>query len=101
MQFMDVLDAEAVKARAVNTIVYDDERLVGSNTDIAAIRAAISSVGLAPRGANVVIFGAGGSARGGSGALPGAPPTFPLPPPAPTPPPPPPTPLPAASLPAP
>src|SRR5258708_39999989 len=72
MQLMDVLDAEAVKARAVNTIVYDDERLVGSNTDIAAIRAAISSVGPAPRGANVVIFGAGGAARGAAGAVEGA-----------------------------
>src|SRR5260370_2895052 len=76
MQFMDVLDAEAVKARAVNTIVHDDERLVGSNTDIAAIRAAISSVGLAPKGANVVIFGARGAAPAASGRPPGAHVTF-------------------------
>src|SRR5260370_3478290 len=69
MQFMDVLDAEAVKARAVNTIVHDGERLVGSNTDIAAIRAAISSVELVPRGANVVIFGAGGAAPAAAAPL--------------------------------
>jgi shikimate dehydrogenase len=76
MQFMDALDAEAVKARAVNTIVHDGKRLVGSNTDIAAIRAALASVGLPPKGANVVIFGAGGSARAASVALEGAHVTF-------------------------
>src|SRR5260370_17989789 len=76
MQFVDVLDAEAVKARAVNTIVYGDERMCGSNRDSAANRAAISSVGRAHRGANVVIFGAGGSARAASVALEGAHVTF-------------------------
>ena len=76
MQFMDALDAEAVKARAVNTIVHDGKRLVGSNTDIAAIRAALASVALAAKGANVVIFGAGGSARAASVALEGAHVTF-------------------------
>jgi shikimate dehydrogenase len=76
MQFMDALDAEALKARAVNTIVHEGDRLVGSNTDIAAIRSAISSVGLAPSGASAVIFGAGGSARAASVALEGAHVTF-------------------------
>jgi shikimate dehydrogenase len=76
MQHMDALDAEAVKARAVNTIVRDGDRLVGSNTDVAAIRAAIASVGVVPKGANVVIFGAGGSARAAAVALEGAHVTF-------------------------
>jgi shikimate dehydrogenase len=76
MESMDALDAEAVRARAVNTIVRDGNRLVGSNTDIAAIRAAIASVGIDPGGANVVIFGAGGSARAASVALGGAHVTF-------------------------
>jgi shikimate dehydrogenase len=76
MQHMDGLDPEAVKARAVNTIVHDGDRLVGSNTDIAAIRSAIASVGVEPKGANVVIFGAGGSARAASVALEGAHVTF-------------------------
>ena len=76
MQHMDALEAEAVKAGAVNTIVHDGERLVGSNTDIAAIRAAIASVAVEPKGANVVIFGAGGSARAASVALEGAHLTF-------------------------
>jgi shikimate dehydrogenase len=76
MEHMDALDPEAVRARAVNTIVRDGERLVGSNTDIAAIRSAISSVGVEPKGADVVIFGAGGSARAASVALDGAHLTF-------------------------
>lgn len=76
MQFMDALDAEAVKARAVNTIVREGQRLVGSNTDIAAIRAAVASVGLTAKSAHVVIFGAGGSARAASVALEGAHVTF-------------------------
>jgi shikimate dehydrogenase len=76
MQHMDALDAEAVRARAVNTIVREGKRLVGSNTDVAAIRAAIASVGVEPRGAKVVIFGAGGSARAAAVALEGAHVTF-------------------------
>ncbi len=76
MQFMDALDAEAVKARAVNTIVHEGDRLVGSNTDIAAIRAAIARVAVEPQGANAVIFGAGGAARAASVALDGAHLTF-------------------------
>jgi shikimate dehydrogenase len=73
---LEGLDPEAVKARAVNTIVRDGERLVGSNTDIAAIRSAIAGVGVEPKGANVVVFGVGGSARAASVALEGAHVTF-------------------------
>jgi shikimate dehydrogenase len=73
---LDGLDPEAVKARAVNTIVRDGDRLVGSNTDIAAIRSAIAGVGIEPRGAHVVVFGVGGSARAASVALEGAHVTF-------------------------
>jgi shikimate dehydrogenase len=69
MQHMDAIDAEAVKARAVNTIVHDGERLVGSNTDIAAIRSAIAGLGVEPQGAKAVILGTGGSARAAAVAL--------------------------------
>ena len=76
MQQMDAVDPEAVKARAVNTIVNEGGRLVGSNTDIAAIGAAITGVGLEPKGAQAVILGAGGSARASAVALEGAHVTF-------------------------
>ena len=63
MERLDGLDADAMRAHAVNTIARDGGRLVGSNTDVAGIRSAISEVGLKPRSANVVILGGGGSAR--------------------------------------
>ena len=76
MELLDVLDAEAIRAHAVNTIVRDGDRLIGSNTDVAGIRAAISEVGVLPPGADVVILGAGGSARAAAVALEGAHLTF-------------------------
>jgi shikimate dehydrogenase len=76
MERLDGLDPDAMRARAVNTIVRDGERLVGSNTDVAGIRSAIADVGLEPRGANVVILGGGGSARAAAVALDGAHLTF-------------------------
>lgn len=76
LQHLDSVDPEAVRARAVNTVVREGDRLVGSNTDIAAIGAAVASVGLEPRGAKVVILGAGGAARASAVALEGAHLTF-------------------------
>jgi shikimate dehydrogenase len=72
MQHLDGLDPEALRARAVNTISHEGARLVGSNTDVAAIRAAVDQIGIGPRGANVVVLGAGGSARAAAVALDGA-----------------------------
>src|ERR1700693_1371159 len=63
MDRLDGLDPDAIRAHAVNTIACDGERLIGSNTDVAGIREAISEVGLQPKGATAVILGGGGSAR--------------------------------------
>ncbi len=76
MDHLDTIDPEALRAGAVNTIAREGVRLVGSNTDIAGIRSAIAEVGLEPRGADVVILGAGGSARAAAVALEGAHLTF-------------------------
>ncbi len=73
---LDGVDADALRAHAVNTITRDGERLVGSNTDVAGVRAAVGEVGLEPKGANVVILGDGGSARAAAVALAGAHLTF-------------------------
>jgi shikimate dehydrogenase len=73
---LDGVDADALRAHAVNTIARVGERLVGSNTDVAGVRAAIGEVALEPRGANVVILGGGGSARAAAVALAGAHLTF-------------------------
>jgi shikimate dehydrogenase len=77
MEHLDRLDADALRAHAVNTISRDGEHLVGSNTDVAGIRSALDEVGLAsPRGTKVVVLGAGGSARAAAVALEGAHLTF-------------------------
>jgi shikimate dehydrogenase len=76
MELLDGLEPEAIRAHAVNTIVREGDRLIGSNTDVAGIRAAISEVGLSSSGADVVILGGGGSARAAAVALDGAHLTF-------------------------
>ena len=73
---LDSVDADALRAHAVNTIARVGDRLVGSNTDVAGVRAAIGEVGLEPKGAKVVILGGGGSARAAAVALAGAHLTF-------------------------
>ena len=77
MEHLDRLDADALRAHAVNTISRDGGNLVGSNTDVAGIRAALDEVGFSdPRGAKVVVLGVGGSARAAGVALEGAHMTF-------------------------
>ncbi len=76
MQHLNTIAPEALRARAVNTIVNEEGRLGGYNTDIPAIRAAAEHVGVEPRSANAVILGAGGSARAAAVALEGAHLTF-------------------------
>jgi shikimate dehydrogenase len=76
MDHLDTIDPEALRAGAVNTIAREGARLVGSNTDVAGIRSAIADIGLEPRGADVLILGAGGSARAAAIALEGAHVTF-------------------------
>ena len=76
MKHLDRLDADALRAHAVNTISREHDHLVGSNTDVAGIRAAIDEVGVEPRGANVVVLGVGGSARAAAVVLDGAHITF-------------------------
>jgi shikimate dehydrogenase len=76
MDQLDTIAPDALRARAVNTIVNDGGRLGGYNTDIPAIREAVEQVGVEPRSANAVILGAGGAARATAAALDGAHITF-------------------------
>ena len=62
---LDVVDDWASEAGAVNTIVNRDGQLFGHNTDgYGFLRALRESGGLEPSGKQVLILGAGGSARG-------------------------------------
>lgn len=76
MEQLDTVAPEAVRARAVNTIVNDGGRLGGFNTDIPAIRAAAELVGVEPESINAVVLGTGGAARAAAVALDGAHLTF-------------------------
>lgn len=68
--FLDELDDEAQRVGAVNTVVHLDGRLLGYNTDGPAFVAALERVaGFDPRGAAILLAGAGGAARGIAFAL--------------------------------
>ena len=63
--FLDEVDQWASTAGAVNTIVNRNGRLSGHNTDgIGFLRALREGAGFEPRGRDVLVLGAGGSARG-------------------------------------
>jgi shikimate dehydrogenase len=73
---LDRLESEAREAGAVNTIQPAAGALVGANTDVAGIQAAVGAAGVEPAGAVAVVLGAGGSARAAAVALRGARLTF-------------------------
>jgi shikimate dehydrogenase len=64
---LDEIEPLALRANAVNTIVNHDGRLIGSNTDVPAIRDEIARLYNAP--GRAVILGAGGAARAVAVAL--------------------------------
>ncbi|MFH1079907.1 MAG: shikimate dehydrogenase [Pseudomonadota bacterium] len=62
MAYLDNLDAEALKIGAVNTIINDNGRLTGCNTDWCGLVQSLKEQ-LDIEGKTVVILGAGGTAR--------------------------------------
>jgi shikimate dehydrogenase len=62
-ELCDVVDASARRAGAVNTLVFNDGRITGSNTDGWGFVANLRAHGVAPDRGPVLIVGAGGSAR--------------------------------------
>jgi shikimate dehydrogenase len=68
--FLNTVDEVAARAEAVNTIVVDDGRLAGHNTDIGGFARALHEMvpeGVA--GSSVLLVGAGGAARAAALAL--------------------------------
>ncbi len=64
MEGLDEITPEAAMVGAVNTIVNEDGRLKGYNTDVSGVlRALDSEVGFLPHGKNILIVGAGGASR--------------------------------------
>ena len=64
LDLMDVLDEDARRIRAVNTVVVEpDGTLVGYNTDVCGFLAALTKRGIVLDRKQVVLLGAGGAAR--------------------------------------
>ncbi len=58
--FLDKLSPEAEQTQSVNTIIFDNDYLVGHNTDIAGFDTAIKKLNFSIKGKKVLILGAGG-----------------------------------------
>ena len=69
---MDSLSPDAQRIGAVNTIINQDGRLIGHNTDGYGLLRALEDAGYEPEGEEVVIAGAGGAARACALTLAGA-----------------------------
>jgi shikimate dehydrogenase len=67
--YLDVLHTSAKECGAVNTVVNNNGKLTGYNTDGAGFIDSLRENGLDPKGKNAVILGAGGSARAIASAL--------------------------------
>lgn len=63
MPLLDVIDEDARIIGAVNTVVNDEGRLTGYNTDVTGFIQALLDQGFNPAGREVVLLGAGGAAR--------------------------------------
>lgn len=68
-RLVDALEGDAQAIGAVNVVVNKDGRLVGHNTDTAAVTAALEQHGARIDGARVLVLGAGGAARAAVFAL--------------------------------
>ena len=60
---LDDVEDDARAIGAVNTIVRDGDRLIGTNTDAPGLVAALVEAGFDPRGRSFVVLGTGGAAR--------------------------------------
>jgi shikimate dehydrogenase len=70
MDYMDEIDEGARVIGAVNTIINDNGRLIGRNTDgIGYVRSLKEETGIDLKGMKVLMVGAGGAARGVGYAL--------------------------------
>ena len=63
LRLVDRLTPAAKAIGAVNTIYRDGDDVVGENTDAPGFLEALKTHGVKPRGARVLVIGAGGSAR--------------------------------------
>ncbi|HJL17793.1 MAG TPA: shikimate dehydrogenase [Sandaracinaceae bacterium LLY-WYZ-13_1] len=72
MALLDEVEPTARAIGAVNTIVRDGARLIGTNTDAAGLARSLADAGISLRGARALVIGAGGAARASVAGLAGA-----------------------------
>lgn len=63
IQFLDHVEETARRIGAINTVVSDEGKLTGYNTDATGALRALSEAGVELKGQNVVLIGSGGAAR--------------------------------------
>ncbi len=63
MDHLDAVDRDASEIGAVNTIVNENGRLTGHNTDVIGIHTALTRAGFEAEDRRVLIMGSGGAAR--------------------------------------
>ncbi len=63
VQYIDELDALAQSVGAVNTLVFEQGKILGSNTDIPGFLQSLEWAGEHLQGRDIMIIGAGGAAR--------------------------------------
>ena len=69
-KLVDQMSERAAVAGAVNTLAFQDSKVIGDNTDgIGLLRDLAVNLGLTLEGANILILGAGGATRGIIGPL--------------------------------
>ena len=61
--YLDRVDGAAAAVGAVNTIVNENGRLVGYNTDVVGMRAALARAGICPTGRVAAVLGSGGTSH--------------------------------------
>lgn len=70
--FLDHLEPEAGRVGAVNTILNQEDELIGYNTDPGGFLQALGLAGFEPDGAGALVLGLGGAARAVTAALTGS-----------------------------
>src|SRR5207302_1518840 len=65
----DVLDERAQQVGAVNTIVFDEGKTTGHNTDVIGVTEALKEIGEIPADATALVIGSGGAGRAAAWAL--------------------------------
>lgn len=70
IQFLDRISPDAERCGAVNTVCREGDQLIGHNTDATGfLHSLVRDLAFAPRGASVMLLGAGGAAQAAISAL--------------------------------